>query len=88
MFSKCKCKIGQNCNCEKQRHPSYEWWLTQQGKTVRITRGAFRGYMGRLDGLNYECGNVAFRTGTAARAYVRTVWIVYNDLEVVDDSCC
>ena len=74
---------------DKNCSAAYYWWLRQQGKTVKVTKGAFSGYIGRLSGTRVPmCATVAFRTGRADRAYVREVQVIWADLEVVDDSCC
>ena len=81
-----ECKCGDHLS----RH-SYEWWLKQQGKTVRITKGSLHGYMGRLSGpICSGYATVTFRTGMPAKAYLREVKVIYGDLEVVDDPglCC
>ncbi len=78
--------------CKGSADYSYDWWLGQQGKTVKVTKGAFSGYIGRLSGTRGPTyGTVVFRTGKADRAYVREVQVIWADLEVVgdaDDSCC
>lgn len=52
--------------CCKHNTPEcqqYQWWLKQMGKTVRVTRGAFAGYLGRLSGVDYASGQITHRSG-------------------------
>jgi len=74
----------------------YHWWLDQQGKTVKITKGAFAGTIGRLSGgLAYTRAEVKYRTGCHLHYTARSIWVTYTDLEMVNeterechDGCC
>lgn len=81
---KCRCTP----RCGEVEGKAYEWWLEQAGKTVRVTRGAFAGYVGRLSGSRApKYGTVTFHTGVQSHAYVREVTVIWADLELVDDCC-
>lgn len=88
---KCCNHVGHNGrSCEV-----YHWWIDQHGKTVKITRGAFAGTIGRLGGLDYTRAEVKYRTGCHLHYTVRSIWVTYTDLQVVDvtepechDGCC
>jgi hypothetical protein len=59
--------------CCKDR--DYNYWKGQQGRTVRITRGALSGRCGRLKGVCYSYGTVFL----AEKEEVPVIW---SDLEV------
>ena len=69
------------CDCSDQRHyfkhhADYLYWLDQRGKTVRITRGAFRGDTGRVVEVCAFVAQIQITRET-------NVSIHYDDLEVV-----
>lgn len=47
-----------------------------------MTKGALAGLVGRLNGVNYEYGEVVYRTGCRTHAEHRSVWIAYEDLVI------
>jgi hypothetical protein len=60
--------------CCRDKH-DYQYWLRQQGQTVRITRGALAGTSGRLTGICHQYGMVFL-------GEKKTVDVVWGDLEV------
>lgn len=54
------------------------WWVKHIGSTVRVTSGAFKNRGGRLNGVTFTWGEVAFAP------HPQKVKIRFHDLEVVD----
>lgn len=83
-----------HCTHDTAECQRYQWWIKQHGKTVRVTRGAFAGYIGRLCGLGFTHGTVVHRAEYGLPSSTRELTVAYTDLEVVDDgpgeppSCC
>lgn len=74
---------------DSTKDPHYQYWVRAIGKTVRITKGALAGTVGRLGGTNYRSGLVVFRTEDRCHTSIKDVWVSYADL-VVDycTRCC
>lgn len=93
MFTKRPKADPPSCAHDTASCKRYQWWIKQQGKTVKITRGAFAGYIGRLHGVNYNYGVIAHRAGCYLHASIRHLDVAYVDLQVVDENstppkCC
>lgn len=57
----------------------YNWWVEHIGRTVKVTRGAFKGKWGRLNAVGSKAG--------AVKMVLRgKVWIVFADLELWNDA--
>jgi len=75
-----KTRAEPHCMCYASKcsdhHPDYDYWLNQQGETVRIIHGAFRGNTGRIKSWTWWAAEVQV-------THNLILTVVYDDLRVV-----